>query len=674
MAFCISRATRDLCHKNDKLKNIELKSTALIFTKSLFIGGLSASVAAGDTDLFSMSLEDLLNIQVVTTPSMYEQSIQSTPVSTTIITAQQINEQGYRTLSDLLAAQRSFYVAYDRNYSYVGVRGYARPGDFNSRVLIMINGQRINDNYYDSGFIGREFPLSMQAIERVEIVRGPNSSVYGSNALLAVVNVVTRNNDNTKEVRLTAGRFNTYSTEAFISKALDSEQQLTVSLSTYHSDGDDFVYYPEFDSPSTNNGVYQNNDGDFANKLFLKYTQRAFSFSAFYSKRIKDIPTASYGTLFNAQGTEVKDIKIHWDATLLHDFNNDIAMTWTFYGDRYDYSGDYVYDYPPVTINRENTRVDTLGAKGVISHQINSHHLMYGVEHRRDHSFQYENFDVEPYFLYEQNRGSQHFSALFFQDEFASGNHWLWTLGARLDKYSNFDTSFNPRLSVQYNTTDDSSWKLLATRAFRIPSLSDRSVTGDLNAETVKSVELVYEKLLTKNSNLMTTVFYNQIDNLISFRFDEDLGETTAFNSKSNVNSRGFELEYRYQMKNQLILSASYGYISAQSNNELVTANSPQHLLKSNVLMPVFDGFWNIGLNAQYLSERKTVFGDWAKAYFLTNMTISSTDDFSEKWQLSASLYNIFDKQYADPASINHTQTTIPQDGRSLYLQANYRL
>ena len=89
--------------------------------------------------------------------------------------------------------------------------------------------------------------------------------------------------------------------------------------------------------------------------------------------------------------------------------------------------------------------------------------------------------------------------------------------------------------------------------------------------------------------------------------------------------------------------------------------------------MPVFDGFWNIGLNAQYLSERKTVFGDWAKAYFLTNMTISSTNDFSEKWQLSASLYNVFDKQYADPASINHTQTTIPQDGRSLYLQANYR-
>lgn len=619
-----------------------------------------------------MSLEDLLNIQVVTTPSMYEQSIQSTPVSTTIVTAQQINQQGYRTLSDLLAAQRSFYVAYDRNYSYVGVRGYARPGDFNSRVLIMINGQRINDNYYDSGFIGREFPLSMQAIERVEIIRGPNSSVYGSNALLAVVNVVTRDNDS-MEVSVSAGRFHSYSAEAFVSKTLNTDQRLTVSLSTYRSEGDDALYYPVFDSPSTNNGVYENNDGDLANKLFLEYTHRAFSFSAFYSKRIKEIPTASYGTLFNSQGTEVEDIKMHWDASWWHDFNDDIAMTWTLYGDRYDYSGDYIYDYPPVTINRENTTVDTLGVKGVVSHQVNKHHLMYGVEHRKDHSFEYENFDVEPYFLYEQSDGDQDFSALFFQDEFASSQHWVWTMGVRLDKYSNFETSFNPRLSVQYNTDNDASWKLLATRAFRIPSVSDRSVTGELRAETVKSLELEYEKLLTKNSNLMASVYFNQINNLISFRFDESLAETVAFNNSSNVNSRGFELEYRYQLQNQLILSASYGYINAQSSNELVTANSPKHSVKSKLLMPVFDDYWRIGINAQYLSERKTVFGDKANAYFLTNMTISSTDNVSETWQVSASLYNIFDKEYADPASINHTQTTIPQDGRRLYVEARYR-
>ena len=89
--------------------------------------------------------------------------------------------------------------------------------------------------------------------------------------------------------------------------------------------------------------------------------------------------------------------------------------------------------------------------------------------------------------------------------------------------------------------------------------------------------------------------------------------------------------------------------------------------------MPVFDDYWRIGINAQYLSERKTVFGDKANAYFLTNMTISSTDNVSETWQVSASLYNIFDKEYADPASINHTQTTIPQDGRRLFVEARYR-
>lgn len=80
----------------------------------------------------------------------------------------------------------------DRLYTELGVRGFQPVGDFNSRILLLIDGYRTNDNLYDQAPIGREFPLDVDLIERVEIVRGPGSSVYGGNAVLAVINVITK--------------------------------------------------------------------------------------------------------------------------------------------------------------------------------------------------------------------------------------------------------------------------------------------------------------------------------------------------------------------------------------------------------------------------------------------------------------------------------------------------
>ena len=92
----------------------------------------------------------------------------------------------------MLRSVRGFYVTYDRNYSYLGVRGFSRPGDYNARVLLLVDGHRLNDNVFGSALIGSEFPLDVELIERVEIIRGPSSSLYGTSAFFAVINVITR--------------------------------------------------------------------------------------------------------------------------------------------------------------------------------------------------------------------------------------------------------------------------------------------------------------------------------------------------------------------------------------------------------------------------------------------------------------------------------------------------
>src|SRR5437867_11878528 len=121
----------------------------------------------------------------------YRQKASDAPASATIITADDVKKYGYRTLADILQSVRGFQVSYDRNYSFLGVRGFNR-GDFNSRILLLVDGHRINNSLSDSGFIGTEFILDTDLIERVEVSRGPGSSLYGNNAFFGVINVITR--------------------------------------------------------------------------------------------------------------------------------------------------------------------------------------------------------------------------------------------------------------------------------------------------------------------------------------------------------------------------------------------------------------------------------------------------------------------------------------------------
>src|SRR5437879_1245237 len=99
-------------------------------------------------DLSGMSLEELAKLKVDTVygASKFLQKANDAPASVTVVTAEQIQKFGYRTLADLLRAVPGFYVIYDRNYTYVGVCGLSRPGDYNARILFLLARHRVNDN------------------------------------------------------------------------------------------------------------------------------------------------------------------------------------------------------------------------------------------------------------------------------------------------------------------------------------------------------------------------------------------------------------------------------------------------------------------------------------------------------------------------------------------------
>src|SRR5205085_2781309 len=105
---------------------------------------------------------------------------------------------------EALASLPGVYTTYDRQYSYLGTRGMGAPGDLTARVLIAVNGNRLNDPVYDGGTVGRELPLDMDLVERIEFIPGPGGAVYGQNAMFGVVNVITRKGEDVHGAELAA--------------------------------------------------------------------------------------------------------------------------------------------------------------------------------------------------------------------------------------------------------------------------------------------------------------------------------------------------------------------------------------------------------------------------------------------------------------------------------------
>ena len=190
------------------------------------------------------------------------QPVTEAPASVSFITAEDIARYGYRTLADILQGVRGMYVTDDRNFSYLGTRGFSKPGDYNSRILLLVNGHASTTACRPGGDRRRIRHGAM--FERVEIIRGPASSLYGDSAFFAVVNVITRTGASLDgaSIAVEAGDLETARAQASVGRSLANGLDFALSGTYERSGGVQRLYYPAFDTPATNNGVAQGLDGD----------------------------------------------------------------------------------------------------------------------------------------------------------------------------------------------------------------------------------------------------------------------------------------------------------------------------------------------------------------------------------------------------------------------------
>lgn len=648
---------------------------ALLFCVPLLAAPVWANAAV--TDITELSLEQLLEVSIIGA-SKYEQKQDKVAAAVSVITRNEIKAFGWRTLNDALASLPGIHTTYDRQYSYLGTRGFGLPGDYNTRVLVTVDGNRWNDVVYDGAAFGRALPLDMDLVERIEFIPGPGGAVYGQNALFGVVNVITRNGagvdgaeaalayqnpDAAREGRATWG------------KVLDNGLDVLVSASVYKAEGEDRFF--DYGTAGVS-GVAIGMDGEKNKTFFARLGRGAWSFDLAYGDRSKDDPTASYYGDPLVSGQYQRDRTLLTQLQYQDSFMGDtLQLSGRLFLGRLRYTGLFNYSGVP---NLATGSGDWQGLEArLLSTAWAGHKLMLGMEIQDNSRQDQGNEDLtNPANNLLISRSGWR-AGVYAQDEWMLGDSVTATLGLRLDRNNVTGTDLSPRAALIWQATPDTTLKALYGRAHRAPNVYERDfddglsqvANPDLEGETIDTLELVIDQRVGRSLSLRGSFYQWSMQGLVTLG-TEPVSGLSQYQSGEDVKARGVELsaDKTWDWGGRLRGSLSYQDVAYKSGAGL--DNAPQLLGKLNFSGPLASTGLRLGYELQYSSERQAIDGTDLDGYWLSNLQLSS-DKWVKGLEMSLGLYNLFDDRYEHPGSDTNWQNALEQDGRSARLKMVYR-
>ncbi|MEE4083374.1 TonB-dependent receptor domain-containing protein [Pseudomonas viridiflava] len=609
-----------------------------------------------------LSLDD-----VVVTAAGFEQNLEDAPASMTVITGDELRKRSFRDLTDAVRDVEGVTVNGGANETDISIRGM--PADY---TLILVDGKRqsaresrVNGNSgYEQSFIP-----PAEAIERIEVVRGPMSSLYGSDAIGGVINIITR------KVTPEWGGSITYDYSARQHSDQGNARQTQFFLGgPLKTDLLGLQVWGRYLDRQADDDIEQTNG-------FSKADHRDMT------ARLSITPTVDHDILLEAGATRLRNgdgLSANW-ATREQENNRD---HWSI-----SHQGRWGWATSDVSLAHEKSsregkasaaQTDVLGRKPTVENTVLDAKLVMPTERNiTTTGLQWNDTTVTDWNQGLGDRKDYEFSvvqkALFAENEWSVTDTFALTTGLRMDHHEEYGVHFSPRIYGVWRATDDWTFKGGVARGFKAPEV--RAVVPgysylrrntfvmfgnpDLKPETSTNYEL---SALWSNRNDLSagaTVFYNDFQDKLSTVTTTERWNGFIVMDRVNVDKaviKGIELNGRWDITPDVSLKGNYTYTDSEQKSG-ANAGAPLALTperKANLRAE-----WNVNDRTQLWTATNyygkeygnTVNDEPSPAY--TTADLGGSYELTKNVSFNAALYNITDKRLDDETygTVNYGRT-----------------
>lgn len=700
----------------------------LLFIPSLVV---SQDVVSAEPDnktdsLFELGLNDLLNVRVVTAAAGFEQNVEEAPASVTVINAEEWQAMGATRLFDALQHVPGVHItkaqtAFSNNRPVV--RGLS--GSFGQQILILIDGLPFR-HIRDGGTLwGQRIPLN--AFKRIEIIRSPGSAIYGADAVGGIINLVSyKTGEVPARVTARVGDFATRQLE-WSQQAELGDSVLQVSLGAQTGEGDrsrliNADLQTELDSRFGSNasrapGPMENNHEIYSARVQWQFRDLDVRYMN-WSNRESGIG-AGVAQALDPEGSfrqQAQTLAASYDLSSYVTGDMNVTAAWHRVNSRLwskvfpsgaslpigdDGNVDFINPTRIVTFSEGMIGVpgnDDTAVSLQLDHIFpvgDSHRVRWavGYEHVETDVFEQKNFgsgvlapqatvadgtltDVTdtPY-VYLPNKSRENYY-LALQDQWRISESVQSTLGVRYDHYSDFGSTFNPRLGLTWQTSPRLTTKLFVGTAFRAPSFADLYAQNnpagmgnpDLESESIRTLDggVAVNYVFTDALHMEMNLFHYEADNIITFVPVE--GVQMAQNS-GELEVRGLEYQLSWRPGHFLSVDFNYSLLDDAAQKDVDFSAVPQRM--ANLVGHWRFSRWHWYLGAKWVGERERASGDMRSAiedYVWIDTRLQT------RWQaleLGLSLKNLTDVDAREPSN-GFIPEDYPLAGRQWLVDVTY--
>ncbi len=615
---------------------------------------------------------------VVVGAAKREQSLGNVASAVTVVSGDRLRRMGYRTVAEALRGVAGVYVVDDHYTERVGVRGLQVVGDFNTRLLLLVDGATVNEPWNQFAGYGWDAPVAIDDIARIEVIRGPVSSVYGTNAFFGIVNIVTRGATESPRAwgRLQTSSFGASAAAGFAMG--DVDHQLRGSVAAMGRWGEPLTT-PELGTV----------DQDRARALSVGVVGAyagAFAQARFY-RRERTLPFAPYASLIGSPDNAAADTLGMLEGGYTRELSSRLTATARLYANAYRYRDRLVLadgsgTFTDIGDSRwgggeargryavlDGDRLGVTAGAEVTFISTNSQAFYYGdapdevVEVPKAFNLQglYTEVDAKPL-------------------------PWLaLTAGVRADRNSALDDRVSPRAAL-FASRDRYGAKLLYAEGFRNPSAYegffedgvDFIANPDIGAETIRSYEAVVWARPRPGLTTRLSAFRWTADRLV----EQDtvtvmnVGDRLQFDNRGRLQSTGLELEASYRDADGWLAFGGGALTQVEDGDGVTAIGAPGWVASAGLSSPLVLRRAHLSTEVQAIGARSTrVDGVRADAFVAWNVVayLPSVAGFD----VTLGVRNLLGQREAVPAPEDYDRddpiATLPGEGRELYARLGYR-